>query len=67
MLSSSLSCGPTQWQHPWANIPVCFANDQTHIAAVRATPTLSSGVTFTASSVAAVGDTIAYHCEGNPN
>jgi hypothetical protein len=65
--SGSLSCSRV-FSKVWNNPPACTANDLTNIAPIKS-PSSTTSVVFTGSSSsgAVPGDTIAYHCEGNPN
>ncbi len=54
------------FQSLWQNAPVCVANDMTRSGAILPAPTSSMAI-FKAGSGALSGDTVAYHCQGNPN
>jgi len=66
-VGSPLSC-TRAFSKAWNNPPVCTANDLTSIAPIKS-PSSTTAVVFTgsAASGAALGDTVSYHCEGNPN
>lgn len=56
------SCAVT-FAHAWNSVPVCVANDDTNVLAIRPTET-NTGVTFTSLSSAS-GDNISWVCIGN--
>lgn len=56
------SCAIT-FHSPWQNAPVCVANDDTNVLAIRPTET-TTGITFTSLSSAS-GDNISWICVGN--
>lgn len=66
-LTGAATCSH-MFSHTWNSAPVCTANAQTNIAPIKSTATTTSVVfSSTLAAGAAPGDTIGYHCEGNPN
>jgi hypothetical protein len=64
-LASTNSC-TIQFARPWGNTPVCVASDQSRPAAFQVIPSATQLILmFPTSSV--FTDTLAHHCEGNPN